>query len=244
MLKSFLTIMAFSIGAISITHATEKSDEPIGVQVKAKTSTQIGAPMSGQIIQFPFKDGDRFTQGDTLAKFQCAQQEATLMHAKANVEKRSHMLKTQQKLKDLGTWSTVEYQTAAAELNAAKADLTLANVNVNFCTVKAPFSGRVANTMVENWGFVGVGAPILEILNDAELELEMLLPSKWLAWVKTGTPFRISVSENKGEYDAEINRISGKVDAVSQTVKVYGKITGKDVSLLPGMSGTAQFSQP
>ena len=227
--------------------ASETLPDPgqqVSVQVVASNSTQVGAPMSGKLTSFPFRDGDAFKTGDILAEFQCDQQKATLGHAQAEATKRRYVLSTQQKLKDLGTWSALDYQTAGAEVQVAAADQALAQANVANCIVKAPFPGRVSNTMARNHQFLQVGAPMLDILDDGSLELETIMPSQWLAWMKPGQPFMVDVRETGKAYKAEVVRFSGRVDPVSQTVKVYGRILGDRASLLPGMSGTARIERP
>lgn len=213
----------------------------ISVQVVAKTSSQIGAPMGGRLAVFPFNDGDRFNAGDVLARFHCEQQEAQLARARSELQKRRGILDTNQKLRQLGTWSQMDFQTAAAEVNTATADLSLAQTNVDACVVKAPFAGRVSGVSVHNFQFVTPGAPLLDILDDRDLQLELVVPSHWLTWLAPDAPFAIHVTETGLDYDAQIVRTSGRVEAVSRTIKVYGTIRGDQDRLLPGMSGTATF---
>jgi multidrug efflux pump subunit AcrA (membrane-fusion protein) len=56
-----------------------------------------------------------------------------------------------------------------------------------------------------------------------------------------GKHFRVTLDEVAKTYQAEITRVGGKVDPVSQTIKVYGRITDKADELLPGMSGAIEF---
>src|ERR1700722_14825232 len=87
----------------------------IRVQVVAETSATVGAPMSGRLTQFPLHDGERFKQGDVLAKFFCAEKEGTLAHARALLEGRRQIFASKQKLHNLGTSSEVEYRVAEAD---------------------------------------------------------------------------------------------------------------------------------
>ena len=216
----------------------------IGVQLVAVTSAQIGAPMSGKLIQFALHDGDRFKKDDVLAEFQCDQQRANLLHASAEAAKRRSMLVTQQQLKELGTYSTLDYKVAGSELQAANADYALASATVALCTVKAPFSGRVSSAAAHNFQFVGVGTPLLEILDDSALETQMIAPSSTLAWLKPGMTFDVKIRETGKTYSAAVTGFSGRVDPVTQSIKVYGKISSPDAALLPGMSGEASLEQP
>lgn len=216
----------------------------IRVQVVAETSATIGAPMSGRLVQFPLHDGERFKQGDILAKFFCAEKEGALAHARAVQEGRREVFVSKQKLHSLGTSSEVEFRVAEADAAEATADVQTAQAATDSCVVTAPFAGRVATTFTHNFQFLATGAPLIEILSDKDLNLELILPSQWLSWIKPGTPFQVTIDETRKTYSAQLTRLSGRVDAVSRSIKVYGHIDQPDDALLPGMSGQAKFSQP
>jgi membrane fusion protein, multidrug efflux system len=214
---------------------------PVGVQVTARSTATIAAPMAGQLTEFPAADGDAVKEGQILAKFNCAQQAAAAGRSKAELNKRQDMLSTQTSLKALNAYSKSDYVIAQNDVEVAKADLDVAQTVVDNCTIRAPFSGRVSSAPVRNFQFVQAGAPLLDIVDDRDLELEFIVPSIWLAWLKVSAVAHVQVSETQQSYDAQVTRISGKVDAASQTIKIYGHIDGDTSSLLPGMSGTAHF---
>ena len=216
----------------------------IRVQVVARTATTISAPMSGQLAEFPLHDGDRFEKGALLGRFVCAEQEGALAHARAVLEEKRQVYATNHKLHDFGTGSGLDYHVALAQMEEAAADVQTATALVDNCSVKAPFAGRVGGIQARPWQFLGVGAPMLDILEDKALELELIVPSRWLAWLKQGTGFGMSIDETGRSYQAEVTRLSGKVDPVSQSIKVYGRLLDQAADLLPGMSGHATFNPP
>lgn len=216
----------------------------IRVQVVARTSATISAPMSGQLAEFPLRDGDRFEQGAVLAHFVCAEQESALARARALLEEKRQVLATNQRLRTLGTGSGLEFHVAAAQVDEAAADVQTAVAVVANCTVKAPFAGRVGGVAARTYQYLGVGQPLLDILDDRALELELIVPSRWLAWLKPGADFTAAVDETGRSYPATLTRLSGKVDAVSQSIKAYGKLAAPAPELLAGMSGRAAFNPP
>jgi RND family efflux transporter MFP subunit len=239
---SFATITASAADQPPIPPASELStDTHVGVQVVATTTAQIGAPMSGQLIEFPVADGEAFEADRVLARFNCAQQEAALARAKAEVVKRQDILTTQQSLKALDAYSKLDFKNAVNDVALAKAELALTQAAIANCVVKAPFAGRVANIAVHNFQFVQAGAPLLDILDDQHLELELVVPSRWLVWLHPGVGVKAKITETQKVYDGTITRLSGRVDAASQTIKVYAQIKGGASDLLPGMSGVGQF---
>jgi RND family efflux transporter MFP subunit len=216
----------------------------VRVQLVADTIATIGAPMPGRLTQFPLHDGDRFKQGQVLARFECGEKEAALAHARAVLESRKSVNESKQRLRALGTSSQVEYEVAAADEKQAAADVQAAQSLVSNCSVAAPFSGRVSAVYAHNYQYLQTGAPLLEVLSDKSLELEMIVPSMWLSWLKPGSALKVTIDETGKTYPATLDRLSGKVDPVSRSVKVYARIDNPSESLLPGMSGHAIFNPP
>ncbi|WP_284243443.1 HlyD family secretion protein, partial [Neomesorhizobium albiziae] len=112
------------------------------------------------------------------------------------------------------------------------------------CVIKAPFDGRIALMRAHAHEIPDRTQPLMQVVGEAELEIEMLLPSQWLRWLKAGVVFDFSIEETGKSLPAEVTRIAAVVDPVSQTVKVTGRFTGTREGVLPGMSGPAKFAAP
>jgi RND family efflux transporter MFP subunit len=216
----------------------------IRAQITPRRSTSISAPMTGRIVEIDLRDGDRFETGRVLVRFDCALPDAQLARARAGLEKRQSVHEVNKRLNKLGSVSTLELQVNAAEVAEATAEQRLARTMVERCVVAAPFAGRVGEVAARQYQFIGEGQPMLEILDDGDLELEMIVPSRWIAWLRTGHRFDVAVEETGRTYPAEVARLSSRVDPVSQSIKVYGRIVGDTSDLLAGMSGSATILPP
>jgi RND family efflux transporter MFP subunit len=241
-----LPCIAFAYGTLSgaaalAQQARMPDTPPIGVQIVSRETAPLAAPMSGQVVSFSVKDGDRVEGGTVLVRFNCAQQEAMHLRTQAELAKREDILATQSRLKALRAYSKAEFSQAQNDVAVAKAEVAVAQTALDNCKVTAPFDGRVAAVSVRNFQFVQAGAPLLDLVDDRNLELEMVVSSMLLSGLEPGSAVRIRVAETQRDYDARITRISGRVDAASQTIKVYGVIVGDAQELLPGMSGVARF---
>lgn len=217
------------------------TEQLLRAQVKARQSTQVSSEMAGRIDHLKIRDGERFTTGQLLVGFHCSMQEAELAKAKATFEKKQKTHEVNQKLEKLNSISKLELSVAKAEEDEAKADIKVAEAAVERCTIKAPFSGKVVEVTARAYQSVGAGEPLLEIVNDKDLEIEFIAPSKSLPQLKPGRAFKVVLDETTKTYNAEIIRLGGRVDPVSQTIKVFGRITGNAAELLPGMSGAIEL---
>lgn len=219
-------------------------EREIRAQVTARTGAALASPMAGRIEHLAVEDGDRFKNGAVLVRFDCDLQEGQLARARAVLEKRRRVAEVNDRLQKLGSVSTKEVAVGHAEVQEAQADVAIARALVDRCTITAPFPGRVAGLAVRAHQFIGEGQPLMEILDDRELELETIVPSRWLAWLEPGTRFKVALDETGRTYEAVVARLFGKVDPVSQSIKLYGRIPAHPDELLPGMSGRALFDLP
>jgi hypothetical protein len=62
--------------------------------------------------------------------------------------------------------------------------------------------------------------------------------------LKPGCGFAVHIEESDKTYPAVIARVGGRVDPVSQTIKVFGEIQGDANDLMAGMSGRANIPPP
>ncbi len=110
--------------------------------------------------------------------------------------------------------------------------------------IRAPYDGRVAEQKVRPEEFVQPGQAVLEIIDDALPEVNFIAPSKWLAWLRVGQAITVTIEETSRTYNARIERIGAKVDAVSQSVKLIAALEGEHPELIAGMSGTVAVTPP
>jgi len=108
----------------------------------------------------------------------------------------------------------------------------------------APFSGRVAEQKAREGQYLQPGQAVLDILDDSSLELEFIVPSKWLSWLHPGHKFQVLIDETKKPYPARIQRIGARIDPVSQSVKAIAVIDGQFADLIAGMSGKIELTPP
>jgi RND family efflux transporter MFP subunit len=219
-----------------------ETSSPLRAQLKARQSTLIASEMNARINQLKLRDGERFSEGQVLVSFHCTLEEAQLNKAKATLEKATKTYEVKQRLEELHSIGALELAVAKAEEGEAKAEMQVAQAVTGRCVIKAPFSGIVTDVTAKPYQTAKAGDPLLEILDDKDLEVEFMAPSKALPELKLGRHFQVTLNETNKTYQGEITRLGGKVDPVSQTIKVYGRITDKTAELVSGMSGAVELT--
>lgn len=210
--------------------------------VRAATQAVLQTQIQGRVSRLPFREGQRFEKGSTLVQIDCDKYRAELAAAKAEHESKDKTFQNNKELTKLNAVSTLELQISEAESKKASAAIRLAEINVRYCHIAAPFSGRIVDVMVHEHENVFPNDKLLSLLDDTSLEIELVLPSSSLAWLKHKSSFMFAVDETRREYPARVREIGANVDPASQTVKVIGIFEKLPGEILAGMSGTAQFA--
>jgi membrane fusion protein, multidrug efflux system len=208
-----------------------------------KNRTTLAAAIAANISQLHGRDGTLFEAGETMVVFDCSMPEAQLKKAFAIQEGAEEKNETIQRLAQLRSVGKLEAKRSANDMAKAQAEVDIWLVRVQQCLIKAPFSGQVAKIHVREHQYVTEGEPIMDILDHRNLEMEIIVPSKWVTWLKPGSVFNIKIDETKKSYLGEVILIGAEVDSLNQSIRVLGKIIGHFVELMSGMSGTVHFER-
>jgi RND family efflux transporter MFP subunit len=222
----------------------EASKQDIRAQLSAVTYNSIASELNARISELPFKEGQAFKVGQVLVVFDCATQQAQFQKTKAILSIADRNYQTNKKLLALDSVGRVEYENSYSEFLKTKAENDELAAVLARCNVLAPYSGLVVEQKVRAQQFVQAGQPLIDILDKGALELEFVAPSKWSPWLVEGYKFEIKIDETGKSYPAKITRVNGKIDPVSQTIKVAAVIAGEFKEISPGMSGVLVINPP
>lgn len=234
----FMFSMLFSVNALAI----ETTD--VRFQLVSSDKTVLSSQIPGKITKLKINTGDSFKKGQVLVAIDCATYYAKRKKVLAELNLERSKLKVQNQLQKLGSGSILEKTLIEAEIQKVKADLNVIDITLQRCQIKAPFSGQVIERSGMPFQYVDVGQPILEIVDNSNLEIMLIVPSNWLSWIKVGQPFSVMIDETQTTHKATISRIGAHVDSASQSVNLVGKLQTSNNKLFSGMSGTASFALP
>jgi membrane fusion protein, multidrug efflux system len=225
--------------------ALAQSDPPVRGVVRAVRDASIASDLTARILKLPFREGESFKAGDTLVAFDCDKPEAELRAAEAEDAVNRIALDNAQQLDRRHAIGKIEVQAAKAKWDKAHAAAEALRFRARDCRIVAPFAGRVAELRAREFEMPATGQPLLRIVDAGALEIDLIVPSAWLVWLKAGTPLQVKVDETGKSYPAKVIRTAAAVDPVSQTIKITAGFAAADTSaVLPGMSLDAAFERP
>lgn len=145
-----------------------------------------------------------------------------------------------------------QYQTAQngaqqsyRSLQAARARVDLARKSAADTTVRAPFSGIVAERLVSTGDFVSRGMKVATVVRIDPVRVQLTVPEQYLAQVKTGQPVRLSVDAYPNEvFTASVRFVSPALKTDQRALTVEAVAANADGRLKPGLFATALLQQP
>ena len=225
-------------------HAGVLEKREIRAQLSPLRYTTLASEIGAKISRLPVPEGGRFKSGQVLIHFDCLLQQAQLNKARAAQTGAEKSWQANTRLAELDSVGKIDLDLSEAELHKARAEVAANQSVLGKCAIAAPFSGRIAEQKVREQQYVQPGQALLEIIDDTALELEFIIPSRWLVGLKPGSRFEVRIDETGKTYPARIQRIGARVDPVSQSIKINALVDGKFPELVAGMSGTVLMTPP
>jgi len=229
----------------------------------AKDDVTIRAMVSGYLLSREFTEGEQVAAGDVLYRIDPSEYAAALAKAKAelaaataNQANTERNFRRGQELLPRGAISQVEMDNltaqkldADAHIEAARAQVTSAEVNLGFTTIKAPIAGRIGRSQVSPGDLVGPNSGDLTNLVSVD-PIEALFQvseATYIAQISQRVTANPSVADLKGVevmlelangvVYPEVGRIDyfgNRIDASTGTMEARARIPNPYGLLVPG----------
>ncbi len=236
-------------------------EEYVG-QTEAVDTVEIRARISGILDRQGFEDGARVKRGDLLfvidpqpyiaalaqAKAALAQTQAAHLNSKQNLERIRPLLADKAiSQQDLDT-AIAREATDAANVDATRAQVKTAELNLDYATIHAPRDGVISKALVKPGGLVNASTTLLTTLYSVDpiyvnftfseqklLELQRQLKRNPGEDNTRLPPFRLRLADGS-EYKSsgKLNFVDAAVDAKSGTLQVRVKVPNPDRLLRAG----------
>lgn len=233
----------------------------------AISAVDIEARVQGFLESVDYKDGTAVKKGDKLfsiqrdtykaqvdqAQAQLASQQASQVGAKQEYDRQLNLNKQQVTTQTAVDSAKATLDEANASILNAQASLDLANINLGYTEVVAPFDGTVTDHLVDVGALVGVSGPtklativqtdpLYVYFNVSEAQVLMIKQSltkagRKLTQVDLPTiPVEIGLGNEEGyPHKGHLDYVAPQIDASTGTLSVRGIVDNKDHALLPGL---------
>ena len=218
-------------------------------------STELSSQTGGEIQDVTVRPGDTVEAGDLLVQIDTENLVLELDQARSNVAAtRAQLalaevqLERVRALVDRGVTTSSsldEAQSSVTQLNASldalEDQVAGAELRLRNATVRAPISGIVSNRAIEPGQYVGIGTPLISIVDLSTVEMRANAAVADGALLRRDQTVVISVDGVEGRsFEGRVARINPVAEEGTRTIPVYVMIDNPDGILLGGMFASAQ----
>ena len=229
--------------------------EGIGT-VQAFNTVQIKAQVNGTLLALPVPEGQEVQKGAIVAEIDPAPYQAALDQALAQRAKDAALLRNAElnlrRYQALATNSFASIQqvdnqqavvdTEKASIQADEAMIETARINLGYCTIRAPFAGRVSLYEVDPGNLVLAAGQtnILSIDQDKPIAVVFTLPEDELLQVQDGgrkgsLPVQVFAGATQLPLGAgTLMAPNNEIDTTTGTIALKARFANEDDHLWPG----------
>ncbi len=205
-------------------------DERYTGRLAAARSAQLAFERPGLVLNVAVDEGARVEAGDVIASLDTR---SLLSARRALVAQRrqveaDHQLSVrtadrQQRLVDDGHASQQRFdearfrtQALAAQLDALQAEIDAIDIDLDKSQIRAPFAGAVTARLIDEGAVVAAGTPLVELIEIAQLEARIGLPSAVANTLQIGDAVDLWINDT--QVPAELHASRDDLRAETRTV--------------------------
>ena len=230
-------------------------------KVKADDEANLVARVSGFLVKTNFDEGEEVKKGELLFLIEQEQYKAAVTKAKANLltalaTYRNANIDYERKKKLYVKRAVAKYQfddatavkmKAEAAVMQAKAEVKLAELNLSYTEVRAPFDGYVGLENYSEGSYVGPNSGALssvvkmsEVRVEYEISDKMVIRARRLGFNSMEDAGRIEVflftpDGHKYKHHGKITYWDNKINRNTGTLKMQAMFPNPELVLVPGM---------
>jgi membrane fusion protein, multidrug efflux system len=230
--------------------------------VEPIATVAVRARIGGELLKVAFQEGQSVRAGDVLFTIDPRQYEAALRQAEAQLARDSALLKKAEAditryaglvKQDFVTKEQYDQITANAEALRAgvasdEANIDNAKLQVAYCTITSPVSGRTGSLMVKVGNLVKANdQPLVTVNQTKPIYVTFTVPAQYLPAITTPKEGTIKVAaslpENgDGPFDGTLTFVDNTVDAATSTILLKATFVNQKEALWPGQFVTVMMT--
>jgi len=146
------------VGVVTITPEPVALTTELPGRIDPMRVAQVRARVDGIVLRREFREGADVTNGEVLYQIDPAPYQAALESANATLLQAQRLAQRYEPLVGINAVSKQDYDNAVSAAAQAKAAQEIASINLGYCTVTAPISGRVGAALVTEGALVSAAA--------------------------------------------------------------------------------------
>jgi RND family efflux transporter MFP subunit len=200
----------------------------------------ISSRVESTLKTYKFLQGQAFKAGDTLVELDDSRYAIELSRTTEQVRFAKSTFEEKKELREKKFTSDAELRRAEYDFRLMEIAYEEAKLHVAFCTIKAPFDGKIVEIMTHDFETTRSGQALCRIIDDNKLLAIMNVPLTDDAFTTIGTPVKIHLDQKDAIATGTIYEVSPQADHRTGTVRIRVLIDNRQGLFFAGMTGTLQ----
>lgn len=236
-------IKFISIGEIAGTQTLE-----IPGSVSAAQSAELSFEVSGRMLARMVEEGQIVDAGEVVARLDARDYVAQRDAARARRDTAKADYDRYRKAFESNAVTEQRVSRSKGQLDINQAELDVAEKALQDTELRAPFGGRIAKRLVNDFASVRPKEPIMVLQDESSLELRVAVSER--DWIRGDTSVsaaeltrrinpRVEIASIRGRlFPAYVKELSNSADPVTRTYEAsFGFESPTDINVSPGMTG-------
>lgn len=203
-------------------------------------SVDIKAETNGRVESLDAARGQSVRKGAVMLRLDLRDRQARLEQAQASVAQHQTAYEGQLELKAQGYVSDTQIAETLAKLEAARAELVRAELDLDYMLIRAPFDGVIQDRTVEVGDFVRAGDPVLTFVDNTSLIVTATIAEQDARFVAVNNPANARLVTGQ-QVKGRIRYLAPVADEGTRTFTVELEVPNASGNLPAGVTAEMQI---
>ncbi|MCB2219821.1 MAG: efflux RND transporter periplasmic adaptor subunit [Bacteroidetes bacterium] len=198
--------------------------------------TDLKAPVSGNVLNIFFKEGDQVRKGQPLIKIDDRIWKARLKGLQSQLKIARSDSTRNAALIDVQGVSQEAVDKTNAQIQELQAQIEELQVNISLANVTAPFTGRLGLRDFSVGAYLSQGTSITRIVQADKLKVDFEMPGRYIDNINLGEQIQMIYQEDT--LKAKVYAIDPRIDPNSRTIRIRCELPNPGEKYVPGIFAT------
>jgi membrane fusion protein (multidrug efflux system) len=227
--------MPVHVEAAAVKIAELQQELPAVGSLSSPQETVVAPQIAGRVVALDIAQGQVLPRETILARLDDSIQKAALAEAEATLTNARGVFERDRQVVKTGGVSEQQLQSDETAVQQAGAQLAQAQINLQYTSIRAPFTGMLGMRQVSLGAYLKAGDAIVRIRQMDPLFLDFELPQQTTGRIMPGQKANFAVPGLAVEFEGTVTTIDPALDPDSRNIHVQATVPNPKLLLKPGM---------